>query len=226
MIAKKLGDKCLFSRWELRKENFYMKPIVKYDVISQKLMSNLKCSIDAKNKLISDLSTIVEYAGAVEAVIKSYESGGRLYIAGNGGSASDAQHLAAEFISKLSRPRGPLPAEALTVDSSIITAIANDFGYEFVFSRQLEAKANVSDIFLGLTTSGSSPNIVQALKVCKSLGVVTIVFTGHDGGACKALADHCVIAPGNSTALIQELHIVLYHTLCEIVETNMFFGRI
>jgi D-sedoheptulose 7-phosphate isomerase len=205
---------------------FDMSTFGKSKIISEKLLSNLKCSIEAKSELISDLSAVDEYAKAVEAVINSYESGGRLYIAGNGGSASDAQHLAAEFISKLSRPRGPLPAEALTVDSSIITAIANDFGYEFVFSRQLEAKANANDIFLGLTTSGSSPNIIQALKICKSLGVVTIVFTGHDGGACKALADHCVIAPGNSTALIQELHIVLYHTLCEIVETNMFFGRI
>lgn len=203
-----------------------MSTLGKSKVISEKLISNLKCSIEAKSELISNLGAVEEYGKAVEAVIKSYESGGRLYIAGNGGSASDAQHLAAEFISKLSRPRGPLPAEALTVDSSIITAIANDFGYEYIFSRQLEAKANINDIFFGLTTSGSSPNIVQALKICKSMGVATIVFTGHDGGACKALADYCVIVPGSSTALIQELHIVLYHTLCEMVETNMFFGRI
>ena len=203
-----------------------MSSSAKNNVISEKLLANLSLSIDAKSELISNIKAVNEYACAVDSVIKSYEAGGRLYIAGNGGSASDAQHLAAEFISKLSRPRGPLPAEALTVDSSIITAIANDFGYEYVFSRQLEAKANSTDIFLGLTTSGNSLNIIEALKVCKSLNVETIVFTGHDGGVCKHLADHCVIAPGKSTAVIQELHVVLYHTLCEIVETNMFFGRI
>ena len=196
------------------------------NVIRKKLLSNLRSSIEAKNALIANAVEVQNFSLAVQSVINSYETGGRLYIAGNGGSASDSQHLAAEFISKFARPRGPLPAEALTVDSSIITAIANDFGYQYVFSRQLEAKANANDVFLALTTSGSSANIIQALKVCKSLSVTTIVFSGRDGGDCAALADHCVIAPGKTTAQIQELHIILYHTLCEMVEINLFFDKI
>ena len=191
--------------------------------INEKLLSNLRISIDAKERFIADIEAVEGFNKTVQAVIQKYDGGGRLYIAGNGGSAADAQHLAAEFTSKLNRPRGPLPAEALTVDSSALTAIANDYGYEYVFSRQLEAKASDKDIFLGLTTSGKSPNIVQALKACKYLNVTSIIFTGNGGGLCKELADHCVIVPSNMTTVIQEVHTVLYHTLCEIVESHIFF---
>jgi D-sedoheptulose 7-phosphate isomerase len=148
--------------------------------------------------------------------------GGRLYIAGNGGSAADAQHLAAEFVSKLSRDRAPLPAEALTVDSSILTAIGNDYGYDFVFSRQLAGKATSKDVFLGITTSGQSANILKALEECRLLKIPSIVFCGRDGGAAKELADYCILAPGIATSTIQELHILLAHTLCECVEGAMF----
>ncbi len=115
-----------------------------------------------------------------------------------------------------------LPAEALTVDSSILTAIGNDYGYDLLFSRQLAGKATVKDVFLGITTSGQSPNILRALEQCRVMGVTSIVFYRRDGGRAKELADHCIIAPGVSTSTIQELHIVLAHTLCESVESALF----
>ncbi len=163
-----------------------------------------------------------QFERAVRMVINCYKSGGRLYIAGNGGSAADAQHLAAEFVSKLARERAPLAAEALTVDSSILTAIGNDYGYELVFSRQLEGKATRKDIFLGITTSGKSLNILRALESCRNIGIPSIVFCGGDGGLAIDKADCTVIAPGTATSTIQELHIVLAHTLCECVEESIF----
>ena len=186
------------------------------------LKKNLEASIQAKQDLLADEECLRLFSKAVETVVDRYKQGGRIYIAGNGGSAADAQHLAAEFISKLARDRAPLPAEALTVDSSILTAIGNDYGFDLVFSRQLAGKATAKDVFLGITTSGWSPNILKALEQCRTMGVPSIIFCGHDGGPAKALADYCIIAPGIATSTIQELHIVLAHTLCECVEVAMF----
>jgi D-sedoheptulose 7-phosphate isomerase len=187
-----------------------------------RLKKNVDASIQAKSQLLADVDLIAEFERATQEVISRYQQGGRLYIAGNGGSAADAQHLAAEFVSKLAQDRAPLPAEALTVDSSILTAIGNDYGFEHLFSRQLEGKATPKDIFLGITTSGVSPNILKALVTCKNKGIPSIVFTGRDGGQAKALADYCIVAPGNETSTIQELHILLAHTLCECVEKVIF----
>lgn len=186
------------------------------------LAFNLHSSIEAKKTLIKSAAQIEIFSQAIDAVVSRYLNGGRLYIAGNGGSAADAQHLAAEFVSKLARDRAPLPAEALTVDSSIITAIGNDYGYEKVFSRQLVGKARKQDIFLGITTSGGSLNILSALDACSELGIPSIVFSGYDGGLAKKRADYCIVAPGKTTATIQEVHIVLAHTLCECVERAIF----
>lgn len=187
-----------------------------------RLKKNLKASIEAKQLLMNDENCLKEYAKAVLTVVDRYKTGGRLYIAGNGGSAADAQHLAAEFVSKLAKDRAPLPAEALTVDSSILTAIGNDYGFDLVFSRQLAGKATAKDIFLGITTSGQSPNILKALEQCQKIGIPSIVFCARDGGQSKHLADHCIIVPGIETSTIQELHIVLAHTLCESVEAAIF----
>lgn len=186
------------------------------------LVKNINASIAAKEVFLSNIEQLEIFEKAVAEVVARYKSGGRIYIAGNGGSAADAQHLAAEFVSKLARDRAPLPAEALTVDSSILTAIGNDYGYEQVFSRQLLGKLTKNDIFLGITTSGKSPNILKALDVCREKGIPSIVFTGHDGGAAKEKSDYCVIASGSVTSTIQEIHIVLAHTLCECVERAMF----
>lgn len=187
------------------------------------LKKNLQTSIEAKKKFLEENQQMQIFSEAVRAVVEAYKKSGRIYIAGNGGSAADAQHLAAEFVSKLAKDRSPLPAEALTVDSSILTAIGNDYGYDEIFARQIAGKMNPQDVFLGITTSGNSKNIVRALEQCKVQGIKSIVFSGHDGGVVKNLADYCILATGINTAKIQELHIVFAHTLCECVELE-FFG--
>ncbi len=186
------------------------------------LKKNIKDSIDAKKKLSLDNNTLAQFSQLVELVLRQYKKGGRLYIAGNGGSAADAQHLAAEFISKLAHDRAPLPAEALTVDTSILTAIGNDYGFEQIFTRQLRAKATKNDIFLAITTSGNSANILSALEFCRNNHIPSVVFCGNDGGQSIFLADICLIAPGYRTSVIQEMHIMLAHTLCECIESNIF----
>lgn len=190
--------------------------------VNEILIDNLKASINAKHTFIEDKFQGQVFEEATNEVIKRYKLGGRLYIAGNGGSAADAQHLAAEFVSKLAKDRNPLPAEALTVDSSILTAIGNDYGFEKIFSRQIIAKLTSKDIFLAITTSGMSQNILEALKVCKEMRIPSILFTGKDGGLAKSLATYTIIAPGNSTAIIQEIHILMAHTLCQCVEIELF----
>jgi D-sedoheptulose 7-phosphate isomerase len=186
------------------------------------LRGNIRASIEAKTEFLRSELDLCQFSEAVTCLVKSYRKGGRVYIAGNGGSAADAQHLAAEFVSKLARDRAPLAAEALTVDTSILTAIGNDYGYEEVFARQIEGKMHKGDVFLAITTSGNSENIIRALERCEKLGVPSILFSGRDGGKAKALADFSIIATGESTATIQELHIVLAHSLCECVEIEMF----
>ena len=189
---------------------------------SDQLKQHLQASIQAKQDMLACPDQLMLFQKAVEVLVQAYKKGGRLYIAGSGGSAADAQHLAAEFVSKLAKPRNPLPAEALTVDSSILTAIGNDYGYDEVFSRQIAGKMRREDIFLGITTSGKSPNILKALHTCRFKEITTILFTGHDGGPAKELADFCIIAPGSETSTIQEVHIVLAHTLCYCVESELF----
>jgi len=186
------------------------------------LTKNFYASIEAKKNFLEKTQQIEYFAEAVSCLISCYRNGGRIYIAGNGGSAADAQHLAAEFVSKFAKDREPLPAEALTVDSSILTAIGNDYGYDEIFARQILGKMKPNDIFLGITTSGNSKNIIRALEQCKLMKLQSILLTGFDGGAAKNLADYCILASGNSTATIQELHIVLLHTLCEIIEIEIF----
>jgi D-sedoheptulose 7-phosphate isomerase len=188
----------------------------------ERLRRNVAASIVAKQRMLVDLPAMAGFRAAVRAVVASYRAGGRLYVAGNGGSAADAQHLAAEFVSRLARERAPLPAEALTTDSSILTAIGNDYGFERIFERQLQAKAGPRDVFLGITTSGASPNVLRALEHCRRAGVPCIVFTAGDGGAARERADHCVAVPAGATSTVQELHIVLAHTLCECVEAALF----
>jgi D-sedoheptulose 7-phosphate isomerase len=187
-----------------------------------RIRRNIDASISAKQALAADTPTLAVFALAVDTVIARYRAGGRLYIAGNGGSAADAQHLAAEFVSKLARDRAPLPAESLTTDTSILTAIGNDYGFDQVFARQLAGKATGKDVFLGISTSGESPNILQALEQCRRMDIPSIVFTGRSGGRARELADFCVVAPGSATSTIQELHIVMAHTLCECVEAALF----
>lgn len=191
---------------------------------SEKLKANLLESIQAKQALLEQPGTFEVFEQAVACIVHSYRQGGRLYIAGNGGSAADAQHLAAEFVAKFSRPRAPLAAEALTTDTSTLTAIGNDFGFEEVFSRQIIAKASPDDVFLAISTSGNSKNILRALEECKKKAIPSILFSGGTGGEAAKLAQFNVLAPTVITSHIQEIHQVLYHTLCECVETELLFN--
>lgn len=158
---------------------------------------------------------------ALNIILDSYKKGGGLFVCGNGGSAADAQHFVAELVVKLSKNRTAIKAFALSVDTSILTAAGNDFGYETIFSRQVEANMNKNDVLFAITTSGNSPNVLEALKVCKSIGAKSILFTGHNGGKGKDLADHTIIAPGENTAQIQEAHLLTYHTLCYLIELGL-----
>ncbi len=188
------------------------------------LFANLQTSIAAKQEFMQREDQVESFSRAVETVVRAYRHGGRLYIAGNGGSAADAQHLAAELVGRFgARERAPLPAEALTTDSSILTAIGNDYSYDEVFSRQVAGKMRSPDVFLGITTSGNSRNILRALEQCRAMALPSIVFCGRDGGQARQLADHCIMVPGSSTGTIQEVHIVLAHSLCACVE-EAFFG--
>ncbi len=149
-------------------------------------------------------------------------SGKKLLVAGNGGSAADSQHLVAEFVARLTVDRPALRAVALTTDTSILTAAGNDYGYDFVFSRQVEALGLEGDVFLAISTSGNSKNLVRALNEARKLGVHTIGFTGNDGGAMRELCDYNVIIPSNITMNIQESHLALEHIFCMLVERFTF----
>lgn len=188
---------------------------------NQTLIKNINNSIKAKSLLLKNKKIIEVFSESAKIVLNSYKLGGKLLIAGNGGSAADAQHLAAEFVCRLTKDRSSLPAEALTTDTSVLTAIANDYGYNKIFSRQLESKAKINDIFLGITTSGNSENILEAVKKCKDLRIPSIIFTGYKGGKVSKIADYAIVVPGESTMIIQELHIVLAHSLCEFIELNL-----
>ena len=188
---------------------------------TQTLKQNILQSIVAKEEFLKQEEQLNIFTEAVEKVLSCYQQGGRIYIAGNGGSAADAQHLAAEFVSKLAKDRDPLPAEALTVDSSILTAIGNDYGFDEIFSRQIAGKLTKKDIFLGITTSGNSMNIIKAIDTCNEMNIPTIVFSGNGGGMVKKKANYCVVATGNKTSTTQEVHIVLAHTLCECIEREI-----
>jgi D-sedoheptulose 7-phosphate isomerase len=163
-------------------------------------------------------------AAAAAAVVEVYRAGGKLIVFGNGGSAADAQHIAAEFVGRFQLERDPLPALALSVNSSAVTAIGNDYGFDQVFARQLRGLGSAGDAALGISTSGSSANVVEALRAARDAGMTTIGLTGGDGGAMPLLCDHCIAVPAQETARIQEGHILVAHLLCEIVESALFPG--
>ena len=169
----------------------------------------------AENALVQ--SQVVK---AAEMIIHSYQNKGALFIAGNGGPEADAQHIAAEMVGKLALDRTPLPAYAMTVDSSLLTAVGNDYGYNEIFSRQVEGLMKPQDVFLGITTSGNSENLLRAFKMCREKGVKSILLSGKEGGEAQKqnLADVVILAPGVHTARIQECHIAIYHTICFLTE--------
>ena len=163
--------------------------------------------------------TLHAMAGAVADAMRA---GGKLMVAGNGGSAADAQHIAGEFISRLMFDHAPLPAVALTTDSSALTATGNDYGFEQVFERQVLGLGRPGDVFLAISTSGNSPNIVRSLRAARSRGITTLGLAGGNGGEMAALCDHVLRAPSAWTPVIQQIHITAAHVLCALVERAMF----
>jgi D-sedoheptulose 7-phosphate isomerase len=171
-------------------------------------------------ELVNDkLDEIIELVGKQLAV--SLSNGGTLFWCGNGGSAADSQHLAAELVGRFKKNRQALRSVALTTDTSVLTCVANDYSYNDIFSRQIEALGRSGDVLVGISTSGNSDNVIQALKTAKEMGLVTIAMLGKDGGMTKKLVDHSLIIPSNSTARIQEMHILIGHILCEIIEKEL-----
>ncbi len=165
--------------------------------------------------------TMVGFADVITTALTGHK---KLMIAGNGGSAADAQHIAGEFVSRLFFDRAPLPAIALTVDSSVLTAVGNDYGYDRIFERQILGLGNSGDVFLGISTSGKSPNVLLALDAAKKQGMTTLGFTGAHGAAMNAKCDLVLIAPSAKTSIIQQIHIVAAHIICGLVEERIF-GR-
>ncbi len=157
---------------------------------------------------------------AAQALVDALSAGGKVLVFGNGGSASDAQHLAAELVGRYMKERAAMPALALTVDTSILTAIANDYSYKQVFARQIEALGRPGDVALGISTSGESPNVVAGLKAARERGLKTIALTGRDGGAVGQAAEIHVNVPDQNTARVQEVHRTLLHVMCEVIESH------
>ncbi len=163
-------------------------------------------------------TTAADVARAADIIIEALSGGGTVFLCGNGGSASDAQHIAAELAGRLGRERPGMSAVALTVNSSVLTALSNDYGYERVFARQVEALGRPGDVLVGLSTSGGSLNVVEALKTARENGLRTIALTGERGGPVADASDVAIRAPSRRTQLVQELHIAMGHALCEVIE--------
>jgi len=166
-----------------------------------------------------DLMVILEMS---KLTVKALQRGKKVIFMGNGGSAADSQHLAAELVSRFRLEREGIPAMALTVNTSILTAIGNDYGFEYVFERQVAAIAQAGDIVVGLSTSGNSPNVLRAIEKARTIGCLTFGFTGQSGGQMPHAVDLCFRVPSNDTPRIQEVHIIAGHILCELVEAEMF----
>ncbi len=172
--------------------------------------------------MLADQLLLTTLEGAAKACIHSLKSGGKILLAGNGGSAADAQHMAGEFVSRFAFDRPGLPAIALTTDTSILTAIGNDYGYEKLFARQIQALGNRGDVFIAYSTSGKSPNVIHAISEARARGLVTLGFTGNRESPMNELCDHVLVVPSPDTPKIQEGHLVLGHILCGLVENSMF----
>lgn len=184
--------------------------------------THLKETISAQTILLSDPKMAENFEHATNACLKTFLNQGRVLIAGNGGSAADAQHFAGELVSRFNFDRPPLSAIALTTDSSILTAIGNDYGYEDIFARQIQAHGRDGDVFIAISTSGNSPNILKAIEAAQSIGLVVIGLTGRSGGKMKDMCDVCLCAPSDSTPRIQECHLFFEHTLCACIEESLF----
>ena len=188
----------------------------------QKITSIINESIKVKQALLADVNLIAQIDTVVKVITTAFQNGNSVYFAGNGGSAADAQHLAAEFSGRFYKDRKALPSEALHCNTSYLTAVANDYSYEVIYARLIEGITKPGDVLVGISTSGNSGNIVKAFEMAKTKQVVTIGFTGDNGGKMKAISDYLINVPSNDTPRIQESHILVGHIICELVESNIF----
>ena len=182
----------------------------------------LERSIEVKSKLLGNEDLLHKIQSTVDNCVRCFKNDGKVLFCGNGGSAADAQHLAAEFSGRFYHDREPLFSEALHVNTSYLTAVGNDYGYEYIFSRLIKAKGREGDILFGLSTSGNSENIVKAFEQAKKQGVLCIGMTGESGGKMKDLSDILINVPSSDTPRIQECHITVGHIICELVEKSIF----
>lgn len=188
----------------------------------QKISSIINESIKVKKTLLGDINLIAQIDTVVKVITTAFQNGNSVYFAGNGGSAADAQHLAAEFSGRFYKDRKALPSEALHCNTSYLTAVANDYSYEVIYARLIEGITKPGDVLVGISTSGNSGNIVKAFEMAKTKQVVTIGFTGDKGGKMKEISDYLINVPSNDTPRIQESHILVGHIICELVESNIF----
>lgn len=184
-------------------------------------IENLTAALTEHQDVMSKLAALLPQIAAVADEMRAcIARGGKILLMGNGGSAADSQHIAAEIVGRYKKERKGLPAIALTTDTSILTSVGNDYGYEYIFSRQIEALCSPQDLVIGLTTSGNSPNVVRGIETAKQIGAVTVGMTGGNGGKLATLCDHNLIMPSNDTPRIQEAHIFIGHSLCDLLEAD------
>ncbi len=186
------------------------------------IKNQIKKSYETKQAIYENDALLDVIERVARACVELYRGSNKTILAGNGGSAADAQHIAAELVGRYGFDRPSIPSLALTTDTSNLTAIGNDYGYDKVFSRQLEGMGQKGDIFIGISTSGNSLNIINAFKSAKEKGITTVALVGRDGGEMAKLADMAIIVPSNSTPRIQESHILIGHILCDIIEKEIF----
>jgi D-sedoheptulose 7-phosphate isomerase len=184
--------------------------------------NSIEASIATKKAMLSDSRIVVTVAKVSEILVKALKQGNKALLFGNGGSAADAQHIAADLVGRFAFDRPALPALALSVNTSSVTAIGNDYGFDQVFSRQLEALARAGDVAIGISTSGNSANVLRAMSTARKMGLHTIALTGRTGGKLRNTADHCICIPSDDTPRIQECHTLIGHIISEIVEREIF----
>jgi D-sedoheptulose 7-phosphate isomerase len=194
------------------------------ETFEQRVGQSIEASIALKERLLSNPEVVPTVAKVCEIIVTSIEQGNKLLLFGNGGSAADAQHIAGEFVGRFAFERRALPALALSVNTSCVTAIGNDYGFDLIFSRQIEALGRPGDVAIGISTSGNSQNVLRAVLVAKGLGLQTIGLTGCAGGKLKSAVDYCICVPSDETPRIQECHIMIGHIISELVEHTIFHG--
>lgn len=199
-----------------------MQTYVRDSIMQTYIRDQIMKSFEIKKAILenSELMNLVEEVA--KKAIEVYKNGNKTLLAGNGGSAADAQHIAGEFVSRFYFDRPGIPSIALTTDTSILTAIGNDYGYEKLFARQVQALGVEGDMFIGISTSGNSANVIEALKVCKEKGIITVGLTGANGGKMAEYCDYCIKVPSTETPRIQESHIMIGHIICSVVEEELF----